>query len=121
MFLFILLSRIDLHISRCALCPRTADSLGSETITSLFTVLGGIDLHVSRYALCPRTDYSLGSETYISIIRFIPHFPGFIRDRKTPRSRKIAGGTEQSILRLRNFHSIVSTVHSDVNVATAAR
>lgn len=87
----------------------------------LFILLGRIDLHISRCALCPRTDYSLGSETYMSIIRFIPHFPGFKRDRKTPRSRKIAGGTEQSILRLRNFHSIVSTVHSDVSVATAAR
>lgn len=120
MLLFIVLTGIDLHISRCVLCPRTANSLRSESITSLFTVLGGIDLHISRSALCPRTDYSLGSETYMSIIRIIPHFPGFKRDRKTPRNRKIAGGAEQSILRLRNFHGNVSIVHSDISIAPAA-
>lgn len=88
---------------------------------SLITVLGGIDLQINRCALCPRTEYSLESETITSIIRFIPHFPGFKRDRRTPRSRNIAGRIEKNLLRLRKFHSIDFTVHSDISVATAAR
>jgi hypothetical protein len=56
----------------------------------------------------------------MSIIRFILQLPDCRRVKEIPRSRKTARKEEKRNVRLINFHRIVSTVNSDIRLATAA-